>query len=150
MSKKYIIYSNELDDDGNPSFYDLDEERENLNVNVGDPIIEIAYLDLWDGRHTAFRTINSGNLRDCLAHTVGDYVTWYVDDQGDLWCRDAHHDGTNLYLYRAWKADVSTTRRLNLLDKVAWNKVTRRDITNCTRPIGTYAADVYGWIVRRR
>lgn len=127
----------------------LDDERVNLNINVGEEIIIIADLGLWDGRHQAYKLLHKTNIADCLTGTCGDYVTWFVDDRGDLMCRDIHHDGTNLYLYRAWKFGISETQKENFLYKVYRGKATRADITKYTRKIGTYVADVYGWKVRR-
>ena len=125
----------------------LDDERANLNIDVGDEIIVIADLDLWDGHHQAYKLLNKTNIADCLntSGMSGDYITWFVDDRGDLMCRDCHHDGTNLYTYRAWKPGISAMQRLNFLYKVRFGKATRKDITRYTRKIGTYVADAYGW-----
>ena len=127
----------------------LDDERANLDINVGNEIVIIANLGLWDGHHMAYKLLHSENIADCLSGTCGDYVTWFVDDRGDLNCRDCHHDGTNLYLYRAWKTDISYAQRDYFLQKVRCGIATRKDITRYTRKIGTYVADVYGWKVRR-
>ena len=127
----------------------LDDERANLNIEVGDEIIIIANLGLWDGKRMAYKELHRTNIADCFGGTCGDYVTWFVDDRGDLNCRDCHHDGTNIYLYRAWKKGVTETQQENFLDKVYRGRATRKDITRYTRKIGTYVADVYGWKVRR-
>lgn len=127
----------------------LDDERVNLNIEVGDEIIAIADLGLWNGRRMGYKLIHSTNIRDCLSGTCGDYVTWYVDALGDLRCDDTHHDGTNHYLYRAWKDGVSYAQRELLMRKIYCGIATRRDITRLTRKLGTYVADVYGWKVRR-
>ena len=129
----------------------LDDERANLNIEVGDEIIIIADLGLWDARHQAYKELHKTNIADCLDMTgmSGDYITFFVDDRGDLMCRDCHHDGTNLYTYRAWKEGMTETQKENFLDKVYHGRATRKDITRYTRKIGTYIADVYGWKVRR-
>lgn len=127
----------------------LEDEKTNLNIDVGEEIIIIADLGLWDGRRQAYKLLNKTNIADCFGGTCGDYVTWFVDDRGDLNCIDCHHDGTNLYLYRAWKFGISETQKENFLYKVYRGKATRADITKYTRKIGTYVADVYGWKVRR-
>ena len=124
--------------------YLLDEEI-NLNIEVGDDIVVIGRLGLWDGQKTGWKLLHTQNIGDCLRTTCGDQVTWYVDERGDLCCDDAHHDGTNHLTFRAWKSGVSVERQLRFLDKIAWGTVTRRDITNCTRRLGEYVADVYGW-----
>lgn len=127
----------------------LEDEKANLNIEVGTDILIIATLGLWDGNHMAYKTPHITNIADCFGGTCGDYVTWFVDDRGDLNCRDCHHDGTNLYLYRAWKFGISDTQKENFLHKVYKGRATRADITKYTRKIGTYVADVYGWKVRR-
>lgn len=127
----------------------LGDEKANLNIDVGEEIIIIADLGLWDGRHQAYKLLYKTNIADCLTGTCGDYVTWFVDDRGDLMCRDIHHDGTNLYTYRAWKSGISHAQRSYFMQKVAIGKATRKDITRYTQRIGDRVADVYGWKVRR-
>ena len=127
----------------------LDDERVNLNIDVGEEIVVIADLGLWNGRRQGYKLLHKTNIADCLTGTCGDYVTWFVDDRGDLNCRDCHHDGTNLYLYRAWKDSVTEEQMENFLEKVYRGKATRKDITRYTRKIGTYVADIYGWKVRK-
>ena len=127
----------------------LDDERANLNIDVGEEIIIIADLGLWDGRHQGYKLLHKTNIADCLTGTCGDYVTWFVDDRGDLMCRDIHHDGTNLYTYRAWKPGISHAQRSYFMQKVAIGKATRKDITRYTQRIGDRIANVYGWKVRK-
>ena len=74
----------------------LDDERANLNIQLDQPILIIADLGLWTGRHMGYKEIASGNIRDCLYSDRDiDYSTWYVDRLGDLRCDAIHHDGTN-------------------------------------------------------
>ena len=127
----------------------LGDEKANLNIDVSEEIIIIADLGLWDGRHQAYKILHKTNIADCLTGTCGDYVTWFVDDRGDLMCRDCHHDGTNLYTYRAWKPEISHAQRSYFMQKVAIGKATRKDITRYTQRIGDRVADVYGWKVRK-
>lgn len=127
----------------------LDDEKRNLNVDVGEEIIIIADLGLWDGRRSAYKELHKTNIADCLTGTCGDYITWFVDDRGDLMCRDCHHDGTNLYTYRAWKPGISEMQKENLLWKIRGGCAERRDITRVTQRIGNKVADVYGWKVRK-
>lgn len=125
----------------------LGDEMANLNVEVGNEIIIIASLGLWNGRRMGYKELHKTNIRYCLdaGHTCGDYITWYVDEHGDLMCEDIHHDGTNFYTYRAWKNGISDTQKENFLDKVYRGVATRDDITRYTRKLGQYIADVYGW-----
>lgn len=126
----------------------LDDEKANLNIEVGDEIVIIADLDLWDGHHQAYKCTHKTNIADVLVPD-NDYVKFFVDDRGDLMARSTHHDGTNIYTYRAWKDGISYAQRSYFLQKVAIGKATRKDITRYTRKIGTYVADVYGWKVRK-
>ena len=72
----------------------LEDERREMDVQVGTPIIVIADIGRWDGRHTGYREIESGCLKDCL-YTELDGLTWYVDDRGDFRMDGYHHDGHN-------------------------------------------------------
>ena len=83
----------------------LDDERANLDIQLNSPILVIADLGLWYGRRSGYAEIKSGKIKDCL-YTEMDYATWYVDSLGDLRCDAVHHDGTNHYLYRAYKEGV--------------------------------------------
>lgn len=122
--------------------YYLDDERINLSMNLGKPILVIANLGLWNGRHVGYKEIKSGKVEDCL---WSDYdPVWYVDELGDLRCDDHHHDGCNHYLYRVWK-DVSEQQRENFLEKLLYGEVTRRDITRYTASVGKEVCKVYGW-----
>ena len=124
--------------------YYLDDERANLNVPMGMPILLIADIGRWDGRYSAYGVIRSGNIRDCLRSDL-DACRWYVDELRDLRCRAAHHDGVNHYLYRVFKDGVTPEQMDNLLYKIYCGTATRRDITRLTRRLGDAIAAVYGW-----
>ena len=127
----------------------LEDERVNLDINVPEGILAIADLGLWYGRRMAYKEIGD-NISDCLYGTVQGQssCTWYVDELGDLACEESHHDGTNHYIYRAWKPGVTDNQRDALLDKLYNGTAKRRDITRCTRRLGDDIADVYGWSIR--
>jgi len=72
----------------------LDDERANFDLYVGSPILVLADLGLWNGRHRGYGEIKSGNLMDCLK-TDCEYAEWYVDKDGEFASRRIHHDGTN-------------------------------------------------------
>ncbi len=124
--------------------YYLDDERANLNVPMGMPILLIADIGRWNGRFSGYGVIRSGNIRDCLRSDM-DNCRWYVDELRDLRCRAAHHDGVNHYLYRVFKDGVTTEQMDNLLYKIYCGAATRRDITRLTRRLGDAIAAVYGW-----
>ena len=122
----------------------LSDERENLNVQLSQPIIVIGDIGRWNGRVMGYKMIDSGNIKDCLFSEC-DYVTWYVDRLGDMRCDAVHHDGTNHYLYRTYKDGVSDAQIENLKEKIYRGTATRADITRITRRLGDEIGKVYGW-----
>ena len=126
----------------------LDDERCNLNIQLGSPILVIADLGFWYGRRSGYKEIESGNIRDCLYGDT-DYSTWYVDKRGDLCCDAIHHDGTNHYLYRVYKDGVRESQIELLKEKLYRGIATRADITRVTRRLGDDIAKVYGFSIPR-
>ena len=122
----------------------LDDERCNLNIQLSRPIIIIGDLGFWYGRRMGYKEIESGNIRDCL-YSNYDYTTWYVDKNGDFRCDDIHHDGTNHYLYRVYKDNVSESQKDRLKEKLYDGTATRADIVRITRRLGDDIGKVYGW-----
>lgn len=127
----------------------LEDERANLDINVPEGIVAIADLGLWNGRRMGYKEIGY-NINECLYGTVQGQssCTWYVDELGDLACEESHHDGTNHYIYRAWKPGVTYDQADALLNKIYYGTATRKDITRYTRRLGDEIADVYGWSIR--
>lgn len=124
----------------------LEDERANLNIQLSQPILVIADLGLWNGRRSGYKEISSGKISDCL-YTEMDYAEWYIDKNGDLKCDAIHHDGTNHYLYRVYKDNVSDTQIENLKAKLYEGTATRSDITRITRRLGDDIANVYGFAI---
>lgn len=119
----------------------LDDERENLDIQLGNPIIVIADLGLWNGRKSGYRIIKSGNIKDILSDQNCDYVKWYCDRYN---CKFAghHHDGTNCYIYR----EVKDMDKIDILTEKLYNgTATQADITRYTKSIRPHIARVYGW-----
>lgn len=127
----------------------LDDERLNLNIQLPQPILVIADIGKWDGRYSGYAEIRSGKICDCLQSNM-DYATWYVDKLGDLRCDAVHHDGTNHYLYRAYKPGIRDSQIGLLKDKLYEGKATRADITRITRRLGDEIAKVYGFSISRQ
>ena len=127
----------------------LGDERINLNIQLSRPILVIADLGLWDGRHNGYKELQSGNISDCLS-SESDYTTWYVDKQGDLRCDAIHHDGTNHYLYRTYKDNATDSQIERLQDKIYNGTATRADITRVTRRLGDDIAKVYGFDIPKQ
>ncbi len=122
----------------------LDDERMNMDVTVGTPIIVIADIGKWDGRHTGYREIESGNLKDCL-YTELDGVTWYVDKNGDFRMDGYHHDGHNYYLYRRYKENADPDAIENFKEKILDHTLTQQDIDSVTVRLGDDISKIYGF-----
>lgn len=140
-----IIWSNwddELDDPDMLAEY-LEDERVNLNVKLGAPIIVIADLGLWNGRRKGYKMINSGNIKDCLYDDC-DYITWYCD-RYNFRAVACHHDGVNRYLYRELRENLTFAQRENFLYKLVHNEANERMIRRYTKSIRPEIAKVYGW-----
>lgn len=168
---RHIIWSNDLDyddwkDDLEEQYPELSanermdlmyeingtyfqDEKTNLDIQLSRPILVIGDLGLWNGRRMGYKEIESGNIRDCL-YSDTDYATWFVDKNGDFRCDAIHHDGTNHYLYRVYKDDVSETQINNLKEKIYYGKATRADIVRVTRRLGDDIAKVYGFPIPRQ
>ena len=125
------------------------DERENLNIQLPRSIIIIGDLGLWNGRAHGYKMIESGNIKDCL-YSDCDMNEWYVDKFGDLRCTAIHHDGTNHYLYRAFKDNVTDSQIERLQEKIYNGTVTRQDITRVTKRLGDDIGAVYGWQFPKR
>jgi len=126
----------------------LDDERYNLNVNVGDEIIVIGDLGLWNGRRNGYKIIKSGNIKDCLYNDC-DYCEWYCDDK-DMRFTGIHHDGTNYYRYRTWRKGISERQKDTFLNELVYGEVSEDDIKKYTKSIRPFIARVYGWPGRKK
>lgn len=127
----------------------LGEDYEVLMVDCADlrtdgEIICIGDLGLWNGRVSGYKELSTCNVSDCFR--IGDdYITIYVDRYNDLRADGVHHDGTNHYLFRSLKPDLSYVQEENFLNKLYTGAATRRDIARYTDNIGSLINTVYGW-----
>ena len=115
----------------------LEDEKANLNKELGKDLVMFGTLGLWNGTRTGWKHVNGSNLNDIFQGTCGDYVTWYVED-GDIKCEDIHHDGTNRYTYRAIRSDLSPWEFDELMAE-------GKPIDELTEKLGRYVSEIYGW-----
>ena len=76
----------------------LEDERINLrSIALDEPVLIIANLGLWNGRVSGYRNLAAWTVGDCLYPNVDSISSpeWFVDELGDLRCREAHLDGVN-------------------------------------------------------
>lgn len=118
-------------------------EQMNLQVPCG-RILAIAKLGLWNGKATAYKEMNGGQVSQILQYFECDEIEVYAD-RYDV-CSDAHHhDGVNHIVFREIK-ETCTERMLNNLKCKIYNgTATRKDISRCTRSILPKVRGIYGW-----
>lgn len=122
----------------------LDDERSNLKQPIGGSLLVIADRGLWNGRHQGYREKADADLSDCLDYRY-DSAEWYVDQNGEFCGSQAHHDGTNHYVYRKIK-DSATNDDIDDLEAKLYNgTATQKDIDRVTEKLGDRVAKVYGW-----
>ena len=118
----------------------LSDERSNLNIPIDGCIVCFAVLDLWDGHYNGAKIIGD-NIKNILRGSCGDYVTWFCD-RFNVRCEDAHHDGTNVYLYRIAKNREQAEK---LVNKIAHGGMTEEKFRKATRSVRPFIAKIYGW-----
>lgn len=119
----------------------LDDERMNLDKVVDGRILVIADLGLWFGRRSAYRLIESRNIKDIL-EMHHDYSELYSDGY-NIRKNESHHDGVNHYLYRVVREDRNID---NLLDDIYnGREISRKKLNYYTKSLYRAIADVYGW-----
>ena len=122
----------------------LDDERMNLNIKTEGRIVCIADLGFWNGRRLGYK-LYGNNIRECLEFFGScAYADFYVD-RYDFGCRQSHHDGNHVCIYRELKPSISSDQADNFLWKVYNGTVTKKDITRYTRSLAPYIKKVYGW-----
>lgn len=122
----------------------LDDERSNLKQSIGGSLLIIADLGLWNGRHSGYRVIQDATLADALDYRY-DSAEWYVTRDGEFCGNQAHHDGTNCYIYRRFRDDADDDARDELLAKIYDGTAMQKDIDRMTEKLGNRVARVYGW-----
>jgi hypothetical protein len=121
--------------------YYLDDERANLDKEVGGRILVIGNLGMWDGRKSGYKIIESGNISDILTSDC-EYVEWYGDGY-NIRSIECHHDGRNYCLYRVIREDRNID---NLLDAIYnGEEITSSKLNYYTKSLYKEVADVYGW-----
>jgi hypothetical protein len=121
--------------------YYLDDERANLDKEVGGRILVIGDLGMWDGRKSGYKIIESGNISDILTSDC-EYVEWYGDGY-NIRSIECHHDGRNYCLYSVIREDRNID---NLLDAIYnGEEITSSKLNYYTKSLYKEVADVYGW-----
>lgn len=116
------------------SIINYEEALYMFDIQLSDEIIVLGSIGRWDGRRNGYKIIESGNIKDCLKNTGCDEYELYSDGY-NLRFRGVHHDGSNEYLYRTWKPELSIEQKDNFLIKIEEGKLTKKDITRYTQSL---------------
>jgi len=127
----------------------LEDEQVNLNIEVPNGIFSYATLGLWNGHHMAFNRHEFSNIKDCLTPKLNcvSCNEFYVDENDDLVQEESHHDGTNVYTFRAWRSGVTDSEKERLRDAFCERRKEEalRLVCRYTKPLGPMIRKVYGW-----
>lgn len=116
------------------------EEKDNLEEELGRPVVMLGSLGLWNGRRTGCKFTGGTNLNDIFYGSVGDIVTIFVEN-GEVMCKDIHHDGTNYYTYRVLKPGISEFE----FEEYAYETSAEEAFEKYAEPLGNKVAKIYGW-----
>lgn len=128
----------------------LDDERLNLGgIKVPNGIFAVADLGFWFGRRMGVLPPGKipTSVAGCLkSYTDGDSeLTIYVDEEGELRIQEAHHDGTNYYLFRAYRPEVTEGQKESLQELVLSGEAYDSRMRRLTYRLGDLIGDVFGW-----
>lgn len=112
--------------------YQYDDEYANLDRDLPGVIVAFADLGLWYGRRKGYRVL--GSKLNSILHYCESHNEWYLED-GEVWSRNDHHDGTNYVNYRFLPVEQT-----DALD----DDISLDELLAHTQPLGKFVAEVYG------
>lgn len=137
----YEITDEDMDEE---VYRELEDERQNLDLEVDGVIIVFSDLGLWYGRRQGYQILDN-NISSILRSRCDD-VEWYGDGY-NIRGRMSHHDGTNYTLYRVAKNQEDAER---IADMIYSCEIDEAGFRRRTRSLYPYVAEVYGWKTSRK
>lgn len=127
----------------------LDDEKANLDIETEGDIICISDIGRWNGRSDGYG-YEGNNINEIFhSHVRGQSdITFFVELYNgvlDLKADEVHHDGTNHYLYRELKPDLTDEQREEFEGLIYDGKCEYPDIEKYTRPLGQEVQKIYGF-----
>lgn len=117
----------------------LDDERANLNKQVGGYIVRLVDVGKWNGRYNGLG-IEGTKVNDIL-YSNCDFAKWYCD-QWNVRAVEVHHDGRNYSLYRVVE---SREKAKWLKEMLLQGKLDEKKFMRHTKSLRPEVAKVYGW-----
>jgi hypothetical protein len=118
----------------------LDDELINLDKKLDGQILAIADVGHWNGRATGYKLLDN-NLKNIL-YVYDDYTEFYGDGR-EIRATGYHHDGTNYYLFRQFRAGRDPEKLLD--DIYNGREISPQKLNYYTRSIYKDIANIYGW-----
>lgn len=131
----------------------LNDEKLNLaNIKPSNGILAYGTIGRWNGNYPGIMKHLPASVQECFErHVDGDSILYiYVDEDGDLHVQEAHHDGCNIYHFRAWNPDISEEEKDELQEGMLDGSVSEDTIREKTYRLGDLIGDVYGWTFPNR
>lgn len=127
--------------------YGFEDELENLkslNENTYG-FLCIGDLGLWDGVKSAYK--ETFKIEDAISDCIPNMGTAEIYAFGqDLKITAYHHDGTNYFRIREWKADVSQAEMQKVRNAIFEDSENKEElIRKHTKGLSPRIALVYGW-----
>ena len=119
-----------------------DDERMNLNKDLGNDIVCIANVGTWQGRRSAYSVIGT-NLNEVLCSHVDGQSDITVEFDGvDVIASESHHDGCNSYVFREVKPNAPESFK----EKLEFHEyISDDEFKRYTRSLRPYVKQIYGW-----
>lgn len=111
-------------------------------IDTTNTIISIANIGTWQGKRTGYAENDS--IEEAVQQTVQEYNILELD-RYDLTMTAIHHDGTNYITFRERKNEISDEQWENFLDKIYYNKVTKKDISRYTKSLKKQIENAFGF-----
>lgn len=127
----YVVIDSFKEDYEDYEYYDLRENLSQFQPCLDGCIVVFASLGLWNGVKQGARVLNS-DPASILNVVQGDYMKLEFDKFKNLRMTDAHHDGTNYYLFRLAS---STEKAHGLVRKIAYEDMTEQEFMRATKSL---------------
>ena len=120
----------------------FDDERANLNKDLGNDIVCIADAGCWNGRRSGYCVIGT-NLNNVLYSRVNGQSDITVEYDGvDIIASESHHDGCNYYVFREVKPNAPESFKEALEFK---EPLSNEQLMRHTRSLRPYIKEIFGW-----
>lgn len=130
---------------------DLEDDLINLEkVETEHELVITGTANTWDGEWFAlkeFETTSIGKSLQEIVSETSDQIRIYVERK-ELVVEVTHHDGTNKYLIREWKAEMTDRKFGNLYEKLDSTPEVKDRLAvmkRYTKGAGEYVRNYYGF-----